>query len=217
MFLSQALAGISPPTAVETALPTTPLVVLRDEQLHSATGFGGSTAYGNRSIMTNLRQDRLSLISVVGMSHHTCPVEVRERFTLPVLRAPESGSGDEREDESESGWLGTCNRTELYSVFGDAGDPEAVFTQTLSIPAGLAARYTYVKTGIDAVSPPVLHFRRAGVSDRGGDGTGGGAVPEEDESSRPGRVEQDTRSRGRPGPIPSNGRRGPSLWPDTMR
>jgi len=56
-------------------------------------------------------------ISVIGISHHTAPVEVRERFALPgdlprrLLRAIHAENVLE-----EALALDTCNRTELYFV-----------------------------------------------------------------------------------------------------
>jgi glutamyl-tRNA reductase len=54
-------------------------------------------------------------IFVVGLSHHSCPVEVRERYAFPESRLPEaltalrqSGTAD------EAVILSTCNRVEIY-------------------------------------------------------------------------------------------------------
>jgi glutamyl-tRNA reductase len=61
-------------------------------------------------------------IVVIGLSHHSSPVEVRERFAIDPKRVPEllqdlrsSGRAD------EVVLLSTCNRVELYAVTG--GEP----------------------------------------------------------------------------------------------
>lgn len=59
-------------------------------------------------------------IVVVGLSHHTCPVDVRERFAFSAEAIPGvveklKGSGI----ASEAVILSTCNRTELYAVVPD--------------------------------------------------------------------------------------------------
>lgn len=81
----------------------------------------------------------LSIISVVGVSHHTCPVEVRERF---AFTAGNPCAGLE-EHPDESVWLSTCNRTELYSVADEVDVAAATFADTLQIPGDLAGQYSY--------------------------------------------------------------------------
>jgi glutamyl-tRNA reductase len=56
-------------------------------------------------------------IVVIGLSHHTSPVEVRERFAIPEARIPvllqelrEAGIAN------EAVVLSTCNRVEIYAV-----------------------------------------------------------------------------------------------------
>jgi glutamyl-tRNA reductase len=63
-------------------------------------------------------------IVVVGLSHHSSPVEVRERFAIDAKRVPQlldqlraSGRAE------EAVILSTCNRVELYAVTA-AGAPE---------------------------------------------------------------------------------------------
>ena len=62
------------------------------------------------------------LVAVAGMSHHSAPVEVRERVAFP----PCAGRSFLRrlKDEgvvSEAVLLSTCNRTEVYAVVEDEG------------------------------------------------------------------------------------------------
>jgi glutamyl-tRNA reductase len=71
-------------------------------------------------------------LSVIGVSHRTAPVEVRERLALPgadvgrMLRAMHAES-----DLEEALLLATCNRTELYSVPRRGHDPLEHFLDQL--------------------------------------------------------------------------------------
>ena len=98
----------------------------------------------------NLRCDcvrtPLPTLTVTGVSHNTCPVEVREKFAFTENHTPSDLHGP----NSESVWLSTCNRTELYSVCGSASVAEESFADTLGITTDFAARYTYVLEGFDA-------------------------------------------------------------------
>lgn len=95
-------------------------------------------------------------ISVIGISHHTAPVEVRERVALPpelaasllrVIRAERIAD--------EALILNTCNRTEIYLVTEKRADP---LDHILTHVAELAARPRvdsrdafYRHDGLDAV------------------------------------------------------------------
>lgn len=81
----------------------------------------------------------MSIISVVGVSHHTCPIDVREQFAF--TEGNPCAQFDER--TSEAVWLSTCNRTELYSVAEEPGSAEAAFAETLGVPAQVADRYSF--------------------------------------------------------------------------
>src|SRR5204863_2784793 len=72
------------------------------------------------------RGGRVSELLVIGISHKTAPVELRERVALPEGRA----AGVLRELIStdhvqEAVALSTCNRTELYLVVGDDVEAES--------------------------------------------------------------------------------------------
>ena len=88
----------------------------------------------------------MSIVSVVGVSHHTCPIEVREKFAF--TEANRRVPIDARTPESV--WLSTCNRTELYSVADDVGSAEATFAGTLQLPSDFAHRYSYTLEGAEA-------------------------------------------------------------------
>ena len=65
-------------------------------------------------------------VSVIGISHRTAPVEVREKFALPGELARELLRAIHAENIfSEVLVLDTCNRTEVYFVPSDAPDPMA--------------------------------------------------------------------------------------------
>ena len=90
--------------------------------------------------------ENLPVLSVTGVSHHTCPIDVRERFALPDGAPPPPTAGR----TIESAWLATCNRTELYALSDDPSGAEAVFAETLGAPPGLAERYRYTLDETDA-------------------------------------------------------------------
>ncbi len=88
----------------------------------------------------------MPIISVVGVSHHTCPIAVREKFAF--TEANPCARLDGR--ASEAVWLSTCNRTELYSVAEDGASAEAAFAEALDVPAAFARRYSYALEGAKA-------------------------------------------------------------------
>ncbi len=81
-------------------------------------------------------------IVAVGLSHHTAPLDLRERLAVPESRVPEllaqlrsQGLG------SEGVLLSTCNRVELYTVPASGVDSEAI-ASWLAESQGLLARKT---------------------------------------------------------------------------
>ena len=132
-------------------------------------------------------------LSLVGLSHHVAPVELRERVTLDVARAAELARS-----LGDAVCLSTCNRTELYLAGGDdaaavaaleelAGEPldgvlyrlhdDAAALHLFRVAAGLDSLVPgegeilgQVRGAYEAVSPgPVLDhvFRQAlGVGKR---------------------------------------------------
>ena len=70
-------------------------------------------------------------VVVIGLSHHSSPVEVRERFAMETGRIPallrELREGGEVE---EAVILSTCNRVELYAV-GDGHHANYEFGEPL--------------------------------------------------------------------------------------
>ena len=67
-------------------------------------------------------------VVVIGLSHHSSPVELRERFAFADEKIPDAlkelrASGI----ASEAAILSTCNRVEIYAVTSLA--PEAAFAE----------------------------------------------------------------------------------------
>ena len=98
--------------------------------------------------------DPLSLL-VAGVSHHTAPVEVRERLAYaPGELVPVVARLREAPEVREAVLLSTCNRTEFYIVAGST--PERAASRvwsTLSERLGAdVAPYAYLRRDRDAVA-----------------------------------------------------------------
>ena len=69
------------------------------------------------------------LLFLLGASHHTAPLAVREKLSLDPARATElAGRLRQTEGISEFALLNTCNRVELYGVAGGPGPLAALRT-----------------------------------------------------------------------------------------
>ena len=89
------------------------------------------------------------------MSHHSAPIEVRERVAFAPCAARSFLRRLKEEGEvSEAVLLSTCNRTELYAVVEDEGAKERLFG-ALAAEKGLAwdllERHSYWRTDDEAV------------------------------------------------------------------
>ena len=74
--------------------------------------------------------------TLVGLSHHVAPVELRERVTLDVAAAAALA-----QSLGDAVCLSTCNRTELYLANGDDGDALGALEQLAGEPLdGIAYR-----------------------------------------------------------------------------
>jgi glutamyl-tRNA reductase len=72
-------------------------------------------------------------LSVIGLNHHTAPVEVRERLALPgdlVARLLRTIHAEPALEEAMV--LATCNRTELYGIAREGHDPLAYFLDVVA-------------------------------------------------------------------------------------
>jgi glutamyl-tRNA reductase len=95
-------------------------------------------------------------LAVIGVSHRTAPVEVRERFAFGRTEVPAAlsrllASGA----TSEAVLLSTCNRTEFYLSLPDLGRGEAAVRALLAEQAGespeASGRYLYLHRDRHAV------------------------------------------------------------------
>ena len=80
----------------------------------------------------------MSELLLIGVSHKTAPVEVRERLALPEARAVDfirdlRGTAEVQEAVA----LSTCNRTELYLVVGDPVEAESTALSMFARQAGI--------------------------------------------------------------------------------
>lgn len=100
-------------------------------------------------------------LALVGTSHHTAPVEVRERFHVAegAVRGFLAGVRG-RPGVRECVVLSTCNRSELYLAAGDREAAEAAARDALADHAGMspdeASRHLYARQGRQAA----LHLLR---------------------------------------------------------
>jgi glutamyl-tRNA reductase len=95
--------------------------------------------------------------AVVGLSHRTAPVDVREKFAFSATELPDALAHVlESRAVAEAALVSTCNRTEFYLHLTDAHAAIPYVIETLAQHAnGLpkpAERYIYVKRGQQAVA-----------------------------------------------------------------
>jgi glutamyl-tRNA reductase len=103
-------------------------------------------------------------ISVVGVSHRTAPLEVRERFAIDRDATADVLRHLVTEGCTEAVLLSTCNRTELYFCAPDASDAPERGARALYRHAGIgeaeASGYLYALQG----EPAVEHLFRVVAS-----------------------------------------------------
>ena len=68
-------------------------------------------------------------LSLVGISHHVAPVELRERVALPLERAASLARA-----LGDAVCLSTCNRTEVYLAGDDGGGPSSSLEEIAGEP-----------------------------------------------------------------------------------
>lgn len=92
---------------------------------------------------------------VVGLSHHTAPLALRESLALSPDEVPVALHGLVTEGGlAEVAVLSTCNRTEIYGRLRGPGDPSATTRALETLRPGVTqhvARHGYVLAGDDAV------------------------------------------------------------------
>ena len=71
---------------------------------------------------------------LLGISHHSAPVDLRERVDFSRRGVPEALSVlAERDGLSEVVILSTCNRSEIYAICENPTRPRAALTSALKI------------------------------------------------------------------------------------
>ena len=90
---------------------------------------------------------------VAGVSHHTAPIEVRERFAHSTSETVGSAAAlRATAGARETVLLSTCNRTEFYLVEGDTDAASAVWAHLSARLGSDATGYGYVRRDRDAVA-----------------------------------------------------------------
>ena len=90
---------------------------------------------------------------IIGVSHRTAPLEVRERLSVPSERLPDA-SRALMKSFGQAVIVSTCNRTEFYTMAEDsaqAGAWAAFFESLYPLEAASMDRYFYRYEGPDAV------------------------------------------------------------------
>jgi glutamyl-tRNA reductase len=103
-------------------------------------------------------------VIVVGLSHKSAPIEVRERLAIPATELPATLDGLRADGVvAEAVLLSTCNRVEIYAAARDGND-DAVESAVLRRLADLGGRevmpHLLVRRGNDAV----IHLFRVASS-----------------------------------------------------
>lgn len=91
-------------------------------------------------------------LTLIGLSHKTAPIEIREKLTFPAARQEEALSALTCTDViAEAVILSTCNRTEIYAVVSDEEAGKEAVLDFLSECHGLdrheLVRYLYLVDG----------------------------------------------------------------------
>lgn len=90
-------------------------------------------------------------LTLVGLSHKTAPIEIREKLTFPAHVQPQALSALTHNDEiAEAVILSTCNRTEVYAVAASEAGSDAVIDFLCDfhdLDRHELARYLYVVEG----------------------------------------------------------------------
>ncbi|SOD01732.1 glutamyl-tRNA reductase [bacterium JGI 053] len=93
-------------------------------------------------------------VAVVGASHRTAPIELRERLAFGRAELPGALAALAGDAGGEAVVLSTCNRTELYLAAGEGADAidraEAMLAERLGAATGEAGRWLYVRRDRDA-------------------------------------------------------------------
>ncbi|MFN3198801.1 MAG: glutamyl-tRNA reductase [Bradymonadia bacterium] len=93
---------------------------------------------------------------VMGLSHRTAPVQIRERFAIPAGQVPDTAAAVSAiPGTTEAFVLSTCNRVEVYAAAEDVDQARRQLPEVLASVGGASARlldgHAYVHAGSDAV------------------------------------------------------------------
>ncbi len=98
------------------------------------------------------------IVQMVGCSHHTCPIDVRERMAVTGERVPEFLTHwQARFPDSEAVLLSTCNRTELYTAAWNRhrapshGEAIAFFSERQGVPQRVLETRLSQRSNVDAI------------------------------------------------------------------
>ena len=92
-------------------------------------------------------------VIVAGVSHHTAPLELRERLVIPAGESLDAARRIiEASGATEVVLLSTCNRTEVYAVEGDGDVVPAIWELFSSQLGESVASVGYVRRDRDAVA-----------------------------------------------------------------
>jgi glutamyl-tRNA reductase len=91
-------------------------------------------------------------LTLVGLSHKTAPVEIREKLTFPAHRQEDALSLlTSSEGVAEAVIISTCNRTEIYAVTGTGHDGPAAIIDFMAdyhhLDRHELVRYLYISEG----------------------------------------------------------------------
>jgi glutamyl-tRNA reductase len=93
-------------------------------------------------------------VAVVGASHRTAPIELRERLAFGRAELPGALAALAGDAGGEAVVLSTCNRTEVYLAAGEGAEAveraEAMLAERLGAETGEAGRWLYVRRDRDA-------------------------------------------------------------------
>lgn len=101
---------------------------------------------------------------VLGLSHKTAPVKIRETFAIPEDRLPQTAEAAREAGVIESFVVSTCNRVELYAAFEKGIDPTDALTQMLARVGNARVRHLkpHLYTHVDESA--VTHLFRVAAS-----------------------------------------------------
>src|SRR5687767_12319830 len=92
-----------------------------------------------------------AMLTMVGVSHHDAPLEVRERLAIPAEAVPTTLEALARR-LGPAVILSTCNRSEIYlSGAFEADEVIAVLEGTAGVDGALAREHLRVRRDLEAV------------------------------------------------------------------